>query len=300
MTDTTPLLSVIVASFSPFQEVPAFLSASVKRCSHPRVEVILAYAANRDLPYVPEKDGRGLVFLRLPSTASLPQLLGVALTHARGEIVAITDATCAVDDRWVSAILTAHSTPQPVIGGAVEPAGLNSLVDWAAYFYDYGRFMSPFAAGGARLVPGINISMKRWVFAKGREFVEGEFWKGHWCHRLQAEGIALYLDPTIVVFYGRSFTFGSFLTRWFQHGRCFAGMRRAQLSRVERCLYVVGSPALPVVFCWRFLRDVLPKRRWVRQLVLSFPLIMLAMVSWALGECVGYLMGAGTSCQSVR
>jgi hypothetical protein len=300
MTRSAPRLSVIIASTLPAQEVPTCLAAVVPHCRDPRVEIILTYAAERDLPPTMVAGSAGIVFLRLPQTASLPQLLGAALTRAQGEIIAITDATCALDEHWVPAILQAHTAPHPVIGGVVEPAGLCSLVDWAAYFYDYGRFMWPLAAGVARLVPGINISLKRWALATGSEFVQGEFWKGQWCWHLQAAGISLYLEPDIVVFYRKSFTFWSFLCRWFQHGQCFAGMRLAQLSGMERFLYLVGSPLLPVVFCWRFLKDVLPKRRHVRQLVLSFPLIVLAMLSWALGEFVGYLSGPGVSCQQVR
>ena len=300
MISAAPKLSVIITATAPRWEVPACLSAIVPYCRDPRVEILVAYAADGELSHLVTAGGDDLIFLRLPQTASLPQLLGAALARARGEILAITDASCAVDKGWVAAILAAHAAPHLVVGGRVEPDRLSSLVDWAAYFYDYGRFMSPLAAGVARLVPGVNISLKRQALTQGRAFVEGEFWKGHWCWHLQAQGISLYLEPAMVVFYRKSFTFWPFLRRWFDHGHCFAGMRVAQLSGMERCVYLVGSPLLPIVFCWRFLKEVLPKRRHLRRLVLAFPLIALAMVSWALGEFIGYLSGPGASCQQVR
>lgn len=300
MTSAAPRLSVLIVSTAPLLEVPTWLLTTLPHCRDPRVELIVTYAADSDLPLALGAGSGDPVFIRLPHPASLPQLLGAALARARGEIIAITDATCAVDEHWVPAILAAHAAPHPVIGGVVEPDGLRSLVDWAAYFYDYGRFMAPMAARAARLVPGINISLKRSALTTGRRFVEGEFWKGQWCQHLQAEGISLYLNPEIVVRYRKSFTFRSFLCRWFHHGQCFAGMRLTQLSALERGVYFLGSPLLPLVFCWRFLRDVLPKRRYRRQLVRCFPLIVLAMVSWALGEWVGYLCGPGASCQQVR
>ena len=219
---------------------------------------------------------------------------------ARGEIVAITDMHCMVDERWVAAILTAQSASSPVVGGVVEPGRLRTLVDWAAYFYDYGRFMLPLPAGVSRLVPGINISLKRSALARGRTFVEPEFWKSYWCRQLQTEGSTLVVDPAIIVFYHRSFRFRPFLVRWFHQGRCFAGMRLTQFSSRQRLFHAVGSVALPLVFCWRIIRDVLPKRRYRGKLCLSLPIIVCAAISWALGECVGYCVGAGTSCRHVR
>jgi len=77
-------------------------------------------------------------------------------------------------------------------------------------------------------------------------------------------------------------------------------MRLAQLSGVGRIIYVIGAPVLPFLFCWRLLKEVLPKRHRLRQFLLSLPLTVLGMVSWALGEGVGYLWGPGTSCRQVR
>lgn len=300
MTNTSPVLSVIVTSTAPLYDVPACLKMLVQSRGTRQVEIILVYAADRELPDAMAAACTDVRLIRLPQEASVPQLLGTAIARARGEILAITDATCAIDAHWISATLTAHAASHPVIGGAVEPDGLSSLVDWAGYFCDYGPFMFPLAPGLVRHVPGINISLKRSALSKGREFVEGEFWKAYWCRHLQAKGFPLHIEPSMLVFYRRSFSFWAFLRTRFHHGRCFAGMRRAQLARWEHFIYVLGSPLLPILFCARFLRALLPKRRHVRQLVLSFPIVVLAMVGWAFGEFCGYLSGPRTSCRHVR
>jgi len=160
-------------------------------------------------------------------------------------------------------------------------------------------FMFPLTPGVVRHVPGINISMKRWALSEGRDFVEREFWKAYWCRHLQAKGFLLHIEPAMLVFYRRSFSFWPFLRLRFHHGRCFAGMRRAQLTRWQGFMYVLGSPLLPILFCVRFFRALLPKRRYKRQLVLSFPIAALAMVGWALGEFCGYLSGPRASCHHV-
>jgi len=57
---------------------------------------------------------------------------------------------------------------------------------------------------------------------------------------------------------------------------------------------------LPVLFCGRILKAIFPKRRFLGRLALSFPIIVLATMSWSMGEFFGYLMGTGTSCLHVK
>ncbi len=300
MTDPTPRLTVILTSTAPLWEVPASLVTVGEQGRGQPVEIILASCSNGEVPEGMEVVPPGVILIQRPQGATLPELLGTAIARARGEVIAITDVACGIAEGWLSEVMKAHEAPHPVIGGAVEPEGLRTLVDWAAYFCDYGQFMLPLAEGVVREVPGNNLSLKRWALAKGREFVEGEFWKTYWCRRIQAEGLYLYAVPSIVVSYRKSFGLWRYLVHRFRNGRCFAGMRTAGLGPGGRVGYLVGSPGLPILFCLRLLKAVLPKRRYRRQLVLSFPIIILAMVSWALGEFWGYLSGPGTSCRHVR
>jgi Glycosyl transferase family 2 len=300
MTDTVPRLSILVASTAPLQDASACLRTLTQQCHGQRVEIILAYSADAEAAEAMAADYPEVILVRLPRAAPLPRLLGTAMARATGDIIAATDATCAVDARWVSAILKAHEAPHPVIGGAVEADKFDKLVDWAAYFCDYGQFMLPLTEGVANEMPGNNLSMKRWALARGREYVDREFWKTYWCQRLQAEGLHLYSEPSIVVYYRKSFRLWPYLVHRFHNGRCFAGMRNAQLTWVKRAIYWMGSPVLPVLFSTRILRAVLPKQRHLRQFFLSLPIIVLATVSWAFGEFCGYLLGCGTSCRHVK
>lgn len=300
MTEIAPTLSVIIASTAPLRGTPACLVSLAKQLRGRRLEIILAYTSDNESAEAMASIYADVTFIRLPMLASLPRLLGTAIGRATGEIIAFTDTTCAVDEHWVSEILKAHEGPHPVIGGAVEPDGLKTVMDWAAYFCEYGQFMLPLAEGVVHEVPGNNLSIKRWALARGRKSVHGEFWKTYWCRRIQADGFQLYAAPSIVVYYGKSFHLWRFLVRRFHHGRCFAGMRLPQLSQVKRVFHVVGSPLLPILFCTRTMRAVLPKRRRLRLFFLSFPIIVLATISWAIGEFFGYLVGAGTSCRHVR
>lgn len=299
MTAREPALSVIIAAPGPLWVPSPALVAVSDQCRGRDAEIIVAYGAGEAVDGAIAARFPEVQFVRPAAGATLPRLLGTALARARGQVIAITDATSVVDERWVGAILEAHQAAHPVIGGAVEPDGLRGPVDWAAFFCDYAQFMLPLPTGVASEVPGNNISMKRSALARGREFVEGEFWKTYWGRRLQCEGLHLYASPAIVVHYRKSFRLLQYLVHRFHNGRCFAGMRLAELTPLRRALHILTAPALPLLFLSRILRTVLDRRRFLGQFVVAFPVCLLAVLSWSLGELSGYLRGPGTSCGHV-
>ncbi len=300
MTAAPPLLSVIMTADGPPANGPVLLVAAAAKRVEPGVEIILVYSSDEARSEEIERKYSGFIVIRLPGATTLPALLGAGLARARGDIIAITDMTCEVAEDWASEILKAHAAPHPVIGGSVEPDGLRRLVNWAAYFCDYGQFMRPLAEGTVTELPGNNISIKRWALERGKEFVAPQFWKTYWCRRIQADGIRLHSTASIIVYYRKSFRLVPYLLHRFHNGRCFAGMRLRQLSPLRRACYVAAAPALPIVLTARMLRKTLGKRRRLAELALSFPISLLAILAWALGELCGYLAGSGMSCDQVR
>ena len=238
-------------------------------------------------------------FLEFPGKSGIPALAAAGIEKACGEIVALTDSSCMVESNWVSSILTAHQMPSQVIGGAVEIPGPMKPLDWAAYFCEYGQFAYPLKSGTVDALPGNNISFKRSVLAVKSEYAKKEFWKTYWCRELQAKGVELISEPSILVYYTKEFKLFSFLSRRFDHGRCFAGMRTKQIRFSERLIYVAGSFFLPFVFLYRTTVSVLSKKRFLKEFLLSFPFIVLAILFWSFGEIWGYLAGEGKSCDYI-
>ncbi len=242
---------------------------------------------------------QNISFIEFTEKATLPVLWAAGIARSSGEIVAVTDSSCVVAEDWISAILAAHQSDSPVVGGAVEMGESKSLVDWAAYFCEYGQFMLPLTAGATQVLPGNNISFKRDVLEKNKQFVENEFWKTYLCQQLQAKGIHLISAPSILVYYDKSFELMPFLVRRFHHGRCFAGMRIKSETIFKRALYALGTIFLPAVFLVRTFAPVLQKRRFVREFFLSLPISVLAILFWSIGETCGYLAGTGKSCEHI-
>ncbi len=238
-------------------------------------------------------------FIQFPPKVGIPFLAGAGIKQSIGEIVALTDASCVVGPGWIRAIFEAHQLPSPVIGGAVEVREKMKPLGWAAYFCEYGQFMRPLKMGAADVLPGNNISFKRSVLEGGTAYVEPEFWKTYWCEKLKENGIELISEPAMLTYYAKTFQTVPFFVRRFHHGRCFAGMRTNQSSLGKRMLYFAGSPILPAVFLYRTIITILAKKRFLKEFVLSFPFVVLAIVFWSLGETCGYLAGKGKSCELI-
>lgn len=296
----SPRLSVVIACTHSSRDLAPVLSALRNQAGADSVEVIVADGSGDMAVDYARLQGEGVVTLRFAQGTPLPVLWGAGIHASHGALIAILD-DCSVPDRqWVSSILAAHESSDLVIGGAVEPSPQRSLVDWAAYFCEYGQFMLPLSGGVVSELPGNNIAFKRAALGRGAAFVEPEFWKTYWCRTLQHEGVQLRSTPAMRVYDRKSYRLVPFLIRRYHHGRCFAGMRRTQLSPVMRGLYTVGTPVLPCLFLWRIAGPIMQKRRYLSEFMLSLPISILAVVSWSWGECCGYLAGPGRSCEWIR
>ena len=293
-------LSVIVAADNASQSIEDCVEALRIQASSEAVEIIIVDCSTDGTNQIIKDKFPYVKLIHFPRQMSLPFLLGKGIACSSGEIIAITDATCVVDPNWVSEILKVHLSSHHVVGGAVEIEGINSIVDWAAYFCDYAQFMYPLAQGIVNELPGNNISFKRCALKKGQEFVQDEFWKTYWCQKLQKEGVQLISTPSIIVYYKKSFSLEPFLMRRFYHGRCFAGLRISGISIFMHVCYIVGSPLLVFMLLGRIIRIIASKKRHLKQFVLSFPIIAMAVIIWSFGEFWGYLTGPGNSCSQIH
>lgn len=293
-------LSIVVVSIYSHQSLINCLDSILACENQDKIEIIVANSSSdNSLLYLDIKYPR-VRFIQFSQNMGIPDLSAEGIAQALGEIIALTDSSCLVDGDWITSILKAHQSKSAVVGGTVEIHGLRKAIDWAAYFCEYGEFMHPLRAGSVDALPGNNISFKRSALLIGNEYVKNKFWKTFWCQKLRAEGIELISEPSMLVYYTKNFHLASFLTRRFHHGRCFAGMRAIEFTIIKRVLYLGGSVLLPFIFLYRVISTVVGKKRRLKELLLSFPLIVLAIIFWSLGETCGFLAGTGKSCEYIR
>jgi glycosyl transferase family 2 len=213
------------------------------------------------------------------------------LAVARGEIVALVedDATPARD--WCEQILDAHKLPYDIIGGAVEHSG-RGTVNWAVYFLDFGRYQLPLSEGPTGYLTDVNVSYKRAALGSVKEVWEQKYNEVVVHRAFAKKGAVLWRRPQIVVYQDRGFlSFSRQLRERFAWGNLFAAVRVREMTLPRRLLYVLLSPAIPLVLTARMAKKVFVtgRNRW--RFVLSLPVFLSLGSVWCVGELFAYLSG---------
>ena len=293
MTHTDPKLSVIVVCLYNARVLERCLTALTTQSKSSDVEIL---ALGRSID---ESDNTKLrqrfyqvCWIDAPKEDTVPLMRtrGIAASHAA--IVALLEDDCVVADGWCQGVIDAHQADYVAIGGAIEPSEDYEHLDWAIYFCEYARFMAPFA-GVVSALPGNNVSYKRTIVSDFKESdgLYDVFF--HW--QLQQSGKILVADPRLIVYNANHWSRVHVTTSPFHHGLAFAGMRAMNFPRWRRIVYAGLALGLVVVKVARVARQVMSRKKYIREFFLSLPWTILFMSSWSCGEFLGYLFGAGDS-----
>jgi hypothetical protein len=148
-------------------------------------------------------------------------------------------------------------------------------------------------------LPGHNSSYKRAILLDyGTELeamLESESVL-HW--DLRAKGYQLYLEPAAEISHLNFGLLSSWIQAQFYNGRLFAATRARRWSPLQRLFYTGGAPLIPVVRFRRILQQLRSGRR--RNLPPGvLPTLILGLVVSAVGEMMGYALGAGDAKQKL-
>ena len=220
------------------------------------------------------------------------QLRTLGLLRARGQYVILTEDHAHADPQWAANLLAllARTPAAGCAGGAVEWGG-RTLLSYAVYLCDFGRYQNPLPEGPAAFVSDSNVCYRRssldvMAAAWGARYQESV---AH--NALARQGLQLWLTPSAVVWQARTgLTWRDALRERRVWGRSYAGSRVGG-SMVKRLVLAALTPLLPAVLTWRLVSAARRKGRDVSRTVRVAPALLLLNTSWALGELTGYLAG---------
>ncbi len=291
----TPELSIVVAAWNDITLLRQCLASMQGQAEIADTEIIVASNFGCERNETIKELFAHVNCICLPESATVPQLRAAGIASAQGEVIALIEDHCTLDEKWCAEVKKAHKSSQSIVGGAVENASRERLLDWAVYFYDYGRFMLPGKAGVVSSLSGMNISYKRFVLESvGENYREG-FFEAFINEQLKEQGHSLYLQPSMIVYHQKKYRMGDALIQCYHLARSFAGRRVLNDPRLKRASFIVGSLMLPVLLPARIVLTIAEKRRHLKELFLSLPHLVTLMASWSFGELCGYLLGEGAS-----
>lgn len=287
-------LSVIIASYNSGETIEDCLKSLENQATDKAFEVIVIdSSADTTAKRIEERfPNVNLFAFRERKYCGDARNFGISV--AKGNIIAFLDADCTADKNWVNEIIDAHQTPYPAIGGAIANGNPDSYVGWAAYFSEFSRWMPSRCPQWLSDIAGSNMSYKRDTFKRFGSFIGGTYCSDteyHW--RLRRDGYRLRFMPSILIFHHNIDRFNRFIAHEYHHGCSFSMVRtRSQrISLPKRILYVIFSPLIiGKLFCMIALMN-LRNRIYLIHFLKALPLVILGLISWTFGECVGYVRG---------
>ena len=238
--------------------------------------------------------------LPAPSDRTIPQLRALAFAEARGEAVAVIEDHVLVPGGWARAMVACVAAGEDVVGGAVENAATETLVDWAAFLCEYSQLLPPLDAGPVAGITGNNTVYRRTVLERYREAWSAGRWEDHLHSVMRQSGVMLYQHPEIVVGHRKHYSVGEYAEQRYLYARSYAGMRMTGKPWSVRLMFGLAALLLPALLLARICRTVWRKARYRGLLLRSVPLLVVFVACWGLGEVVGYWGGAGTALSRVK
>jgi hypothetical protein len=229
-------------------------------------------------------------WLNPASDALIPNLWSKGMAGASGEIVAITIAHFVPGPDWLEQIRQAHRRLDSAgIGGSIDPPRGGSAVDWATYFLRYSNYFKYEREQTVTDIPGDNASYKREAIAAHWESIREGFWEPEFHRLVLATGQSLTFVPGIRVTQRASFGIRRFCAQRLRHGRHFGRDRMRDKSWIFRLAGLVAAPLIPVMLLGKIVRRSIRKPSYLGPFLASLPVMLMFIVSWALGEAWGYV-----------
>lgn len=293
-----PDLSVVISSVNGWSDLKGCLQALAIQSGGVTLEVIVADRVGESVRAPLREKFRHIRLLKAPPGTSIPALRALAFRAARAEVVGVIEDHVIVPPNWAQRMLAAHREGAEVVGGAVDNAARERLVDWAAFLCEYSHCLAP-PAGPADWLTGNNVTYRRSLLERFPDAIGQERWEDHLHDTMRRAGVTLESRPDIRVGHKKHYTVGEYLHQRYLYARSYAAMQVEGAGRIKKWAYGLAAFALPLLLFHRIVSRVLRTGQHRRELVRSLPLLGLFVTAWAMGEVVGYWRGPGNALQRV-
>jgi GT2 family glycosyltransferase len=289
-----PDVSIIIPSVNGWQDLDPCLDALHAQSDGIALEIIVADRVGDPLRKPLRAKYPGVRLLEALPLTTIPALRARAMRAARAEVVGVIEDHVIVPPDWSRRMLAAHGTGAEVVGGRVENAACERVVDWAAFLCEYSHCLVP-PVGSAPWLTGNNVTYRRRVLEQFRVVVDEERWENHLHEAIRQAGVTLFSCPEISVGHKKHYTVGEYLHQRYLYARSYAGLRVSEVGGFQRLGYGLAAFALPPLLFLRITYRVWRTGRHRKHLLQSLPLLGIFVIAWAGGEVVGYWFGSGDS-----
>lgn len=292
-------LSVVVPSVNGWSDLEGCLAALEAERTQVALEVLVADRIGESLRAKVRARFPWVTLVEATPDVTIPDLRAMAFGRASGLSVAVIEDHVLVPPGWARQMLQAQARGEDVVGGAVENAATERVVDWAAFLCEYSHLLPPLPDGPSDWLTGNNTVYRRTLLERYRAVTEQGRWENHLHDRMRDDGVTLFCRPAIRVGHKKHYTVWEYLSQRYLYSRSYAGARVAGTGAARRFAYGLAALALPPLLFYRTVSRIWSKRVHRGELVKSLPLLGLFVTGWAAGEMVGAWFGPGNALSKV-
>ena len=290
-----PRLSVVVLtdSFATIRDAVEHLRAQIDAAA---IELVVGCPSEERLA-LPADGLAPLARVAIVETPLLPAARARAATvrAARAPVVVLSETHVFADPAWAGRLLRAHEGPWVAVAPGIGNANPEGALSWVGLLMDYGRFPPEGASREVADVSSYNGAYKREALLDLGDRLESLLEPGSALYaELRARGHRFLHEPAARIDHLNVSRPWPWLDERYLGGRLFGATRRRAWSRPRTFLYAAGSPLVAPLRLVRTLRVSRGGRELPRGFV---PALALACVVWAIGEFLGYVLGAGPAAE---
>ncbi|HWP92350.1 MAG TPA: glycosyltransferase [Thermodesulfobacteriota bacterium] len=298
----SPEISVVIVTPDSFTTIRNTIACLSKQTAKDQMEVVIvspsAECINTNSPEL--SAFRWVKIVELRNIESIAQGNAAGIRRATAPVVVLAEDHSFPTPDWAQALIEAHQQPWAAVGPVVYNANPGSAISWADFLIGYGHWIDPGRKGTVDHLPGHNSSYKSKVLLEYGSKLEGMLEAEsvlHW--DLRKKGYQLYLDPAAKIYHVNFGLMSSWIPVQFHGGRMFAATRAQYWSIPRRLLYAACSPLIPAVRFSRIVRKLKGSESPHNIPRGTFPALAIGLLVSALGEMLGYALGAGEAKQKL-
>lgn len=295
-----PELAVVVPSVNGIDDLVGCLRALEALRSEVTLEIVVVDRLGEEVRQRAAETSPDAKILAVPLDTTIPDMRALAFKSVTGQAVAVIEDHVIVPPGWGRTMVDALANGAEVVGGPVENAATDTLMDWATFLCEYSHCIPPLPEGRVEWLPGNNVGYRSKILEDYRAVTEEGRWENRLHDQLKADGKDLICRGDLTVGHKKHYTFGEYFSQRYLYARSYAGARVAGMPGLKRFAYGAAAFILPPLLFYRTVRRIWGKGRHKWLLVKSLPLIGIFVTSWGFGEIVGYWFGAGNSLAKVR
>ncbi len=299
-TDTLPEVTFVVPAVNLYSDLQKTVRALLSEGQAHRLEICVVSRLGAAFAARAQAEFPSIRLLEVSADTPIPQMRARAFEAARAPVIAVIEDHVQVPPGWVSRVLQSVVVDGDVVAGPVRNVATSTLVDRAAFLCEYSHCLPPVPSGQSDWLPGNSVAYRADVLREHAHTVAAGGWENELHAAIAAAGRKLWFVSELEVGHDKHYSVGEYFSQRYLYARSYAGNRVRARGVLHKLVYASASALLPAMLLARISSRVWRRPEHRSTLVASLPLLVLFVLAWGAGECVGYLLGPGNALARVR